>query len=98
MASTGEGVRLGQSGRISIPAAYRRSLGLRPGDELILQLEEDSLRIVTVPQALARGRRLVERYVSSDKDLTASLLEDRRAEAELDQRRSGRVGSAGGSA
>ena len=83
MASTAERVRLGQNGRISIPAAYRRDLGLRPGDELILQLEEDALRIVTVRQALARARRLVGSYIPADKDLTASLLDDRRAEAEL---------------
>ena len=31
---------LGANGRISIPAAYRHELGLRPGDELLIQLEE----------------------------------------------------------
>ncbi len=95
MALTSERVRLGQRGRISIPAAYRRQLGLLPGDELILQVDAGALRIVTARQALARARRLIGRYVPSGRDLTASLFEDRRAEVDLDYRRAGCIGARG---
>jgi len=37
---------IGAGGRIVIPAGYRKALGVRPGDEVLLLLEEDEIRIV----------------------------------------------------
>ena len=74
-------VRLGENGRISIPAVYRKELGLAPGDELILRLEDGGVRVTSVKLALERARRLVRRYVADDVDLAQSLIDDRRAEA-----------------
>ena len=71
----------GENGRISIPAAYRRKLGMRPGDELIVQLDEGEIRLTSPKLALERARRLVDRYVQTDESLVDSLIADRRAEA-----------------
>jgi len=43
--------KLGEGGRIVIPAEYRQALGLQVGDEVILRLEDGSLRIFTPRQA-----------------------------------------------
>ena len=59
-------LRLGENGRISLPAAYRRELGLRPGDELILQLEEGGIRVTSPKLAIERARRILDQYIKTD--------------------------------
>ena len=76
--------KLNENGRLVVPAAYRKALGLRPGDEVVIRLEDDELRISSVRSALARARRLIRQYVPDDEDLTQSLIDDRRHEAELE--------------
>ena len=75
-------LKLGENGRISIPAAYRHELGLRPGDELLIHLEEGGIRVTSPKLALERARRMIDRYVQTDDSLVDSLIADRRAEAE----------------
>ena len=36
--------KLGEGGRVVIPAEYRRTLGVGPGDEVILALEDGAVR------------------------------------------------------
>ncbi len=43
-------IRLAEGGRIVIPAEYREALGIRPGDEVILRLEEGQARILVPKQ------------------------------------------------
>jgi len=73
--------KLNANGRMVIPAPVRRALGLRPGDELIMRVEEGELRLSTRRQALARARRMIRQYIPGDEDLTQSLIDDRRKEA-----------------
>jgi AbrB family looped-hinge helix DNA binding protein len=74
--------QLGPAGRVVIPAAWRRRLGLRPGDPLILLLEEDSVRILTPAEAVRRAQGIVRRHVGQDRSLSEELLRDRRREAD----------------
>ena len=74
-------LRLGENGRISLPATYRRQLGLKPGDELIVQLEEGSIRVTSPKLAIERAQRILDRYIHTDDSLVDSLIADRRAEA-----------------
>jgi len=74
--------KLNANGRVVIPATLRKALDLRPGDELIMRIDNGELRLSTRRQALARARRMVRRYIPGDEDLTQSLIDDRRKEAE----------------
>lgn len=74
--------RLSENGRLVIPAAFRHALGLKPGDQLVMRIEDGELRISSSRQALARARKLLKQYIPPGKDLTQSLIEDRRKEAE----------------
>ncbi|CAN5912728.1 hypothetical protein BH23ACT11_BH23ACT11_09760 [soil metagenome] len=74
--------KLGKGGRIVIPTEYRRELGVEPGDEIILHLDEEGLRLYTPAQAVARAQSLVRRYISEDRSLSEELISERREEAE----------------
>jgi bifunctional DNA-binding transcriptional regulator/antitoxin component of YhaV-PrlF toxin-antitoxin module len=59
----------------------RRAVGLAPGDEVVIVLDDQGLRILTVEQAVARAQALVRRYVPPGRPLSQELIEDRRVEA-----------------
>ena len=71
---------MGQGGRIVIPANYRKALGLKPGDVVVLALEEEEVRIITPSRAVQRAQALVRRYVPEGRSLVEELLAERRME------------------
>ncbi len=73
--------RLGTGGRLVIPGRLRRAVGLAPGDEVVIVLDDQGLRLLTVEQAVARAQALVGRYVPPGRSLSQELIEDRRVEA-----------------
>ena len=73
--------KMGQSGRVVIPGEYRRKLGLRSGDEIILHLDDEGLHLYTPAQAVARAQALVRRYVPEGRSLSDELISERREEA-----------------
>lgn len=73
--------KVGEGGRVVIPAEYRKKLGIRPGDDVVVVLEGDELRLFTIQQAVRRIQELVRQYVPEGVSLTDELLEDRRKEA-----------------
>ncbi len=74
--------KLGPGGRIVIPAAHRRALGLHEGDELLVRIEDGELRIVSQDRALQRLQAAVARHVEPGELLSERLIAERRAEAE----------------
>ena len=73
--------RLHVGGRLVIPSRYRKALGLKPGDEVVLILEEGEIRVVTARQAVRRAQALVRRYVPKGRSLSEDLIRERREEA-----------------
>ncbi len=71
---------LGTGGRLVIPARYRKTLGLKPGDEVRLVLEDDVLRIMSARQAIARAQSIVRQYVGKGRNLSEELICERREE------------------
>jgi AbrB family looped-hinge helix DNA binding protein len=78
--------RLEKSGRILIPAAVRRQLGLSEGAQVIVKVNESgALEIKSRSQALAEVRERIRKYVPTGVDLAAELIRDRRAEVEREE-------------
>ena len=76
-------MRLEKSGRILIPAAVRRHLGLCEGSQVLLKVEErGALQVTTRSQALAKVREEIRKYIPAGQDLAEELIRDRRAEVE----------------
>lgn len=73
--------KVDRHGRVVIPAEYRRALGLREGDEVMLQLDDGALRILTRSEAIRRAQGLVTKHTKGERSLVDELSAERRAEA-----------------
>jgi AbrB family looped-hinge helix DNA binding protein len=74
-------LRINENGRIVIPASFRKALGINPGDEVLLRLEDDELRITTMKHRIARAQRHVRKYVKPGVSLVDELIAERREAA-----------------
>ena len=77
--------KIGASGRLVIPAAQRRELGLKAGDEVLLRVKDHELRISSVNHRIERVQALVRKYNRKGESLSESLIRDRRAEVQKEQ-------------
>jgi AbrB family looped-hinge helix DNA binding protein len=74
-------LRLNENGRVVIPAAFRKALGISAGDEVVLRMEDDELRITTMKHRIERAQRLVRKYVKPGVSLVDELIAERREAA-----------------
>ena len=72
--------RLEPSGRVLIPAALRRKLGLEPGQELIIVEEDGGLQIYTRAAALKKVQDYFAAF-KGDRCWSEELIQERRQEA-----------------
>jgi AbrB family looped-hinge helix DNA binding protein len=77
--------RVNQNGRVVIPASYRKALGIKPGDEVILRMEDDELRITTMKRRIERAQRRVRKYVEPGVSLADELIAERREAAKRER-------------
>ena len=73
--------RVNENGRVVIPASYRKMLGIKAGDEVILRMEDDELRITTMKRRLERAQRRIRQYVKAGVSLADELIAERREAA-----------------
>jgi AbrB family looped-hinge helix DNA binding protein len=74
-------LKITENGRVVIPAAFRKALGINPGDEIILRLDDDELRITTMKRRIERAQRHVRQYVKPGVSLVDELISERREAA-----------------
>jgi len=70
-------MRVNENGRVVIPASFRRALGISIGDEVILRIVDDELRITTLRRRLQRAQRLVRKHVKPSTSLVDELIAER---------------------
>jgi AbrB family looped-hinge helix DNA binding protein len=73
--------RVNENGRVVIPAAFRKAMGIKAGDEVVLRIEDNELRILTLKQRIERAQRLVRQHVKPGTSLVDELIADRREAA-----------------
>ena len=76
-----QAVKIGPGGRIVIPANLRERLGVKPGDTIWLEEDNEQLRITTTRQAIRRIQDLVAQYAPGNRGLADELIAERREEA-----------------
>jgi bifunctional DNA-binding transcriptional regulator/antitoxin component of YhaV-PrlF toxin-antitoxin module len=74
-------VKMSSGGRLVIPVEMRRELGLEEGVSVVLKVENAELSVQTVPEALAKAKTLVAKYITPGVSLVDALISDRRKEA-----------------
>jgi len=74
-------MRVNENGRVVIPASFRKRLGIRVGDEVVLQIQDDELRITTLKRNIERAQRLVRKHVKPGTSLVDELIAKRREAA-----------------
>jgi AbrB family looped-hinge helix DNA binding protein len=76
-----ETVVLGESGRIVLPVAIRRELGLKTGDRLTVTNDGRSIRILTRKMALESMQADILRHRCSLSGVVDEFIAERRSEA-----------------
>ena len=68
--------RMSENGRIIIPAACRRQLKMEPGEELILTIDNEELRVFSLKHSLEKAKALVRKH-AKQKNLVKELKNQR---------------------
>lgn len=76
-----QSVKLVEGGKLVIPAAFRRDMGVKPGDTLIVELADGELRVRSMPSAIRRVQERLRELNPDGRLLSEELIADRRAEA-----------------
>ncbi len=73
--------RLTNDGRVVIPAPLRHRLGLKPGDQVVIDAEKDGLRLRSYAQVVKDVQEYFCQFARPDASIVDELISERRAEA-----------------
>jgi AbrB family looped-hinge helix DNA binding protein len=73
--------KLGEGGRVVIPAEIRQMLGLKTGSQVLLRVEDGELHLLTSRQAVKRAQALARPYIEPGVSVVDELIAERRVEA-----------------
>ena len=74
-------VQIRSGGRFVLPSKLRKELQIKAGDEIILRLENGSIRLVPLHQAVIIAQQTVKKYVPQGTSLVEDLIQARKEEA-----------------
>ena len=89
-------LKVGRDGRLLIPAAIREAMKLEPGGTVMAWLEEGELRLLSPRMGMERAQEMVRRYIPEDVQLADELIEERRYEAQREDREASEAEGTGG--
>ena len=73
------------NGRLSVPAKFRKALGLEEGGMVVLSLQDGEIRIRPVAVVLAEVQAIVAPYLKASGDTVEQFLGDKRAEVATEE-------------
>jgi AbrB family looped-hinge helix DNA binding protein len=74
-------LKIGEAGRIVIPAEMRAAMMVKPGDTVTAEVVEGEFRIVSPAVAIRRAQNLARKILPADVSWVDELIADRREEA-----------------
>jgi AbrB family looped-hinge helix DNA binding protein len=77
--------KIGDGGRVVIPAEIREQLALQTGSSVLLRVEDGELHLLTSRQAVARAQELARPYKRPGVSVVDELIADRRSENARDE-------------
>ncbi|HZC23504.1 MAG TPA: AbrB/MazE/SpoVT family DNA-binding domain-containing protein [Candidatus Binatia bacterium] len=79
--ATATKLKVNENGRVVIPAPFRKALGINTGDEVLVWVEGDELRMTTMKRRLERAQRRARQYLKPGVSLVDELIAERREAA-----------------
>lgn len=73
--------RMGQNGRVVIPAEMRHAMGLKAGDEVVMRLEAGEIRLIALRDSVRQARSLFRLHVPEGAPVVDDFTASRRQEA-----------------
>ena len=73
--------QISKGGRIVLPAKLRKALDIQAGDEVVMRLENGSVRMIPLRQAVNLAQKAVRQYVPKGTSLVDVLIQARREDA-----------------
>ena len=73
--------QISKGGRLVVPAKYRKALKIQAGDEIVMRLENGSIRLIPLHQAVTLAQKSVRQFVPEGVSLVDLLIQERREEA-----------------
>jgi antitoxin PrlF len=71
---------IGHGGRVLIPVEMRKALGIEIGDEVLMQVENQELKLFNLEHAVQEAQNLMAKYNPTKKSLSDEIIKDRRDE------------------
>ena len=73
--------RVSETGRLSVPAEFRKAVGLEHGGDVVIELVGREIRIRTIDEVVAQAQAIARRLTEGkpDASVDAFLAERRRA-------------------
>ncbi|MDE2005309.1 MAG: AbrB/MazE/SpoVT family DNA-binding domain-containing protein [Rhodospirillales bacterium] len=81
MLSTETLTKLSEGGKLNLPASMRRELGIEPGSQVLLRVEDGELRVRALAAGLRDLQASARRIFAGSNESVDRFLADRRAEA-----------------
>jgi AbrB family looped-hinge helix DNA binding protein len=73
--------KLADDGRVVIPAPLRHRLGMKPGDQLVIEAEGDSVKVRSYAGVLEEVQSYFRQFIRPNISVVDELIVERRAEA-----------------
>lgn len=74
-------LKVNENGRVVIPLEFRKALGIRSGDEVILTWSDGEILITTRQKRIEKAQQHVRQYVKPGVSLVDELIAERREAA-----------------
>ncbi|WP_082660052.1 AbrB/MazE/SpoVT family DNA-binding domain-containing protein [Aureimonas sp. AU40] len=72
---------LQDNGRVVLPAALRKALGLMKGDKVLVEAEGDQVTLTTARLRRKRAQEIAKKYAQPGVSIVEEFLQEKRAEA-----------------
>jgi AbrB family looped-hinge helix DNA binding protein len=72
---------LQDNGRVVLPAALRKALGLAKGDKVMIEAEGDRVTLTTARLRRKRAQEIARKYAQPGVSVVEEFLQEKRAEA-----------------
>lgn len=72
-------------GRITIPAQVRQECGFEIGDKLLVEFDNNSIRLTSIEAAVKEVQEMLKPFIPKGVSVVDELLEERQCESEKEE-------------